>query len=80
MSGDSGRREVSTFHAAALSATQFGSVAEVLSKCTLLPADSPNRRMGEVCVREAEKTCWVGIEAAYLLVPYGCSIMELNLS
>lgn len=50
MSGDSGRREVSTFHAAALSATQFGSVAGVLSKCTLLPADSPNWRMGEVSV------------------------------
>lgn len=50
MSGDSGRREVSTFHAAALSATPFGSVAGVLSKCTLLPADSPNWRMGEVSV------------------------------
>lgn len=50
MSGDSHRREVSTFHAAALSATQFGSVAGVLSKCTLLPADSPNWRMGEVSV------------------------------
>lgn len=53
-------------------------VAGALSKFTLLPADFPNWRMAEVSV--CEKPCRVGIETAHLLVSYGSSIMELNLS
>lgn len=63
MSGDSGRREVSTFHRASkirrkgdlvLLDLQLSLevVAGVLSKFTLLPADFPNWRMAEVSVCE----------------------------